>query len=176
MPVDAEKNKGAQWATPDDQRPTGFGRFLRRTSMDELPQLFNVLKGEMSIVGPRPERPVFVEEFKKEIPDYMQKHLVKAGITGWAQVNGWRGDTDLNTRIEYDIYYIENWSILFDLKIIAMTFITNIMSYVIIIDIGIIMLFVIKLTSFKYKFMRFLYYQIDLFRWILAYYKEDNRN
>ena len=128
MPVDAEKNKGAQWATPDDQRPTGFGRFLRRTSMDELPQLFNVLKGEMSIVGPRPERPVFVEEFKKEIPDYMQKHLVKAGITGWAQVNGWRGDTDLNTRIEYDIYYIENWSILFDLKIIAMTFIKGMIN------------------------------------------------
>ncbi len=123
MPVDAEKDKGAQWATSDDQRPTGFGRFLRRTSLDELPQLINVLKGDMSIVGPRPERPVFIEEFKTEIPDYMQKHLVKAGITGWAQVNGWRGDTDLKTRIEYDIYYIEHWSIMFDIKIMAMTFI-----------------------------------------------------
>jgi putative colanic acid biosynthesis UDP-glucose lipid carrier transferase len=123
MPVDAEWDKGAQWATSGDERPTRFGRFLRRTSLDELPQLINVLKGDMSIVGPRPERPVFIEEFKKEIPDYMQKHLVKAGITGWAQVNGWRGDTDLKTRIEYDIYYIEHWSIMLDIKIMAMTLI-----------------------------------------------------
>ena len=123
MPVDAEWDKGAQWATSGDERPTRFGRFLRRTSLDELPQLINVLKGDMSIVGPRPERPVFIEEFKTEIPDYMQKHLVKAGITGWAQVNGWRGDTDLKTRIEYDIYYIEHWSIMFDIKIMVMTFI-----------------------------------------------------
>ena len=123
MPVDAERDKGAQWATSGDERPTRFGRFLRRTSLDELPQLINVLKGDMSIVGPRPERPVFIEEFKKEIPDYMQKHLVKAGITGWAQVNGWRGDTDLKTRIEYDIYYIEHWSIMLDIKIMAMTLI-----------------------------------------------------
>ena len=123
MPVDAEWDKGAQWATSGDERPTRFGRFLRRTSLDELPQLINVLKGDMSIVGPRPERPVFIEEFKTEIPDYMQKHLVKAGITGWAQVNGWRGDTDLKTRIEYDIYYIEHWSIMLDIKIMAMTLI-----------------------------------------------------
>ena len=123
MVVDAERDKGAQWATSGDERPTRFGRFLRRTSLDELPQLINVLKGDMSIVGPRPERPVFIEEFKKEIPDYMQKHLVKAGITGWAQVNGWRGDTDLKTRIEYDIYYIEHWSIMLDIKIMAMTLI-----------------------------------------------------
>ena len=123
MPMGAEQSKGAQWATSGDQRPTRFGRFLRRTSLDELPQLINVLKGDMSIVGPRPERPVFIEEFKTEIPDYMQKHLGKAGITGWAQVNGWRGDTDLKTRIEFDIYYIENWSIILDIKIMAMTLI-----------------------------------------------------
>jgi putative colanic acid biosynthesis UDP-glucose lipid carrier transferase len=121
MPVNAEQSKGAQWATAGDQRTTLFGHFLRRTSLDELPQLINVIKGEMSIVGPRPERPVFIEEFRTEIPDYMQKHLVKAGITGWAQVNGWRGDTDLGTRIKYDIYYIENWSISLDLKIMIMT-------------------------------------------------------
>ena len=121
MPVNAEQSKGAQWATAGDQRTTLFGHFLRRTSLDELPQLINVIKGEMSIVGPRPERPVFIEEFRTEIPDYMQKHLVKAGITGWAQVNGWRGDTDLGTRIKYDLYYIENWSISLDLKIIIMT-------------------------------------------------------
>lgn len=121
MHVDAEQIKGAQWTTAGDQRTTLFGHFLRRTSLDELPQLINVIKGEMSIVGPRPERPVFIEEFRTEIPDYMQKHLVKAGITGWAQVNGWRGDTDLGTRIKYDIYYIENWSILLDLKIMIMT-------------------------------------------------------
>jgi putative colanic acid biosynthesis UDP-glucose lipid carrier transferase len=121
MPVNAEQSKGAQWATAGDQRTTLFGHFLRRTSLDELPQLVNVIKGEMSIVGPRPERPVFIEEFRTEIPDYMQKHLVKAGITGWAQVNGWRGDTDLGTRIKYDLYYIENWSISLDLKIMIMT-------------------------------------------------------
>ncbi len=121
MPVNAEQSKGAQWATAGDQRTTLFGHFLRRTSLDELPQLINVIKGEMSIVGPRPERPVFIEEFRTEIPDYMQKHLVKAGITGWAQVNGWRGDTDLGTRIKYDLYYIENWSISLDLKIMIMT-------------------------------------------------------
>ncbi len=121
MPVGSEKKTGARWATKEDNRATAFGGFLRRTSLDELPQLFNVLKGDMSIVGPRPERPVFIEQFKHEIPDYMQRHLVKAGITGWAQVNGWRGNTDLATRIEYDIYYIENWSVMFDLKIMIKT-------------------------------------------------------
>lgn len=121
MPVDAEKDCGPRWASPDDNRPTRFGALLRKTSLDELPQFINVLKGEMSIVGPRPERPVFVEKFKEEIPDYMKKHLVKAGITGWAQVNGWRGNTDLSKRIEYDLYYIENWSLWLDLKIILMT-------------------------------------------------------
>ncbi len=121
MPVDAEEKSGAVWAKAGEKRATRFGAFLRRTSLDELPQFINVLKGDMSIVGPRPERPVFVEKFKDEIPLYMQKHLVKAGITGWAQVNGWRGDTDLRKRIEYDLYYIEHWSLWFDLKIIILT-------------------------------------------------------
>lgn len=121
MNMDAESETGAVWAKPDDDRTTRFGRFLRSTSLDELPQFFNVLKGDMSIVGPRPERPVFVEKFKQEVPGYMQKHKVKAGITGWAQVNGWRGDTDLLMRIEHDLYYIEHWSLLFDFKIILLT-------------------------------------------------------
>lgn len=121
MPVGAESNGGPVWATESDPRPTRTGSFLRKTSLDELPQFINVLKGEMSIVGPRPERPVFVEKFKNEIPGYMKKHLVKAGITGWAQVNGWRGNTDLKKRIEYDLYYIEHWSIWLDFKIILLT-------------------------------------------------------
>ena len=120
MPVHAEKN-GIQWGGSAQKATTQFGRFIRRTSLDELPQFINVLRGEMSIVGPRPERPVFVEQFKHEVPDYMKKHMVKAGITGWAQVNGWRGDTDLNARIEHDLYYIENWSLWLDLKIILLT-------------------------------------------------------
>ena len=120
MHVDAEKD-GVRWGGAATKTTTRFGQFLRRTSLDELPQFINVLKGDMSIVGPRPERPLFVEQFKEEIPDYMKKHLVKAGITGWAQVNGWRGDTDLKTRIEYDLYYIENWSLWFDIKIILLT-------------------------------------------------------
>ncbi|MBA3504660.1 MAG: sugar transferase, partial [Betaproteobacteria bacterium] len=98
-----------------------FGRWLRRYSLDELPQLINVFRGDMSLVGPRPERPEFVKQFRQEIPGYMQKHLVKAGITGWAQVNDLRGDTDLTRRIEYDLYYIDNWSIWFDLRILALT-------------------------------------------------------
>lgn len=121
MPVDSEQVSGAVWATSSDRRATPVGAFLRRTSLDELPQFWNVLKGDMSIVGPRPERPVFVEKFKNEIPRYMQKHMVKAGITGWAQVNGWRGDTDLETRIEHDLHYIDNWSLWLDLRIIVMT-------------------------------------------------------
>lgn len=119
MPVDMESG-GVIWGAKDKE-PTKFGRFLRRTSIDELPQFINVLRGEMSIVGPRPERPVFVDKFKDEVPGYMQKHLVKAGITGWAQVNGWRGDTDLSKRIEYDLFYIEHWSLWFDTKIIILT-------------------------------------------------------
>ncbi|MGJ7511019.1 undecaprenyl-phosphate glucose phosphotransferase [Variovorax sp. GT1P44] len=121
MPVDAEQKTGAVWAKAGESRSTRVGAFLRKTSLDEFPQFINVLLGDMSIVGPRPERPVFVEQFKNEIPDYMKKHMVKAGITGWAQVNGWRGSTDLAKRIEYDIYYIENWSLKFDLQIIALT-------------------------------------------------------
>ncbi|WP_399678100.1 undecaprenyl-phosphate glucose phosphotransferase [Xenophilus sp.] len=121
MPVDAEQRSGAVWAKAGEQRATRVGAFLRRTSLDELPQFINVLMGDMSIVGPRPERPVFVEKFKNEIPAYMKKHMVKAGITGWAQINGWRGSTDLAKRIECDIFYIQHWSLGFDLWIIFLT-------------------------------------------------------
>lgn len=122
MPVDAEAASGAVWARPGEKRATRFGALLRKTSLDELPQLINVLLGDMSIVGPRPERPDFVEVFKEQVPNYMKKHMVKAGITGWAQVNGWRGDTDLNQRIEHDLYYIQHWSLWFDLEIALRTF------------------------------------------------------
>ncbi len=125
MPVGVEHGTGPIWAGPGDNRATRFGAFLRKASLDELPQLINVLKGEMSIVGPRPERPVFVDKFKDEVPNYMRKHMVKAGITGWAQVNGWRGDTDLNKRIEHDLYYIRNWSVWFDLRIAVQTVVTG---------------------------------------------------
>ncbi len=121
MMVNAEENTGPVWAKENDERKTTIGTFLRRTNLDELPQFFNVLKGDMSIVGPRPERPVFVEQFKKSIPQYMLRHKMKAGITGWAQINGWRGNTSIEKRIEYDLYYIENWSLMFDIKIILMT-------------------------------------------------------
>ena len=110
---------------PDNERLTPFGKTLRSTSLDELPELWNVLKGDMSLVGPRPERPQFVEKFKEEIPRYMVKHQVRPGLTGWAQVNGLRGDSSIKKRIEYDIYYIENWTIGFDIKIILMTFFTG---------------------------------------------------
>jgi putative colanic acid biosysnthesis UDP-glucose lipid carrier transferase len=128
MPVDAESATGPTWAKPEEDRATPFGRFLRRWSLDELPQFFNVLMGEMSIVGPRPERPEFIERFRDQIPGYMQKHLVKAGITGWAQVNDLRGNTDLGKRIEYDLFYIENWSVWFDLRIILMTLVQVVKS------------------------------------------------
>ncbi len=118
---DAERETGPVWAREDDPRRTAVGRVLRRSNIDELPQLWNVLKGEMSIVGPRPERPLFVAQFKHKIPQYMLRHKVKAGITGWAQVNGWRGNTSIEKRIEYDLYYIENWSVRLDLKIIWLT-------------------------------------------------------
>ncbi len=121
MPVEAEQETGPVWASKLDKRATPFGAFLRKTSLDELPQLFNGLKGEMSLIGPRPERPMFVERYKDEVPHYMKKHLVKAGLTGWAQVHGWRGNTCLHTRIEHDLYYIENWSLWLDIKIIVMT-------------------------------------------------------
>lgn len=120
MPVDVEKS-GVHWGGARTKQLSRFGSFIRSTSLDELPQFINVFTGNMSIVGPRPERTVFVEKFKSEIPGYMQKHMVKAGITGWAQINGWRGDTDLEKRIECDLWYIENWSIVLDLKIIFMT-------------------------------------------------------
>lgn len=113
------------WTVKNDPRVTAVGKILRKTSLDELPQLFNILKGDMSLVGPRPERPLFVEKFKEEIPRYMVKHQVRPGLTGWAQVNGLRGDTSIKKRIEYDIYYIENWTLGFDIKIIIMTFFTG---------------------------------------------------
>jgi len=121
MHVDAEAETGPVWALPDDPRRTPLGAFLRRTSFDELPQIFNVLRGEMSLVGPRPERPRFVEEFRRRVPGYMLRHKVKAGITGWAQINGWRGNTSIERRIECDLYYIERWSLSFDLKILLQT-------------------------------------------------------
>lgn len=121
MSKDAECD-GPGWTTKGDSRVTLIGRWLRSLSLDELPQLFNVLRGDMSIVGPRPERPVFIEEFRKRIPGYMLRHKVPAGITGWAQVHGWRGDTSIEKRIEHDLYYIENWSLLLDIKILLLTF------------------------------------------------------
>lgn len=128
MPVNVEAATGAVWAKPNENRATPFGALLRKTSLDELPQLINVLNGDMSLVGPRPERPQFVEVFKDEVPNYMKKHMVKAGITGWAQVNGWRGDTDLHKRIEHDLYYIQNWSVWFDLVIAAKTVFTGMVN------------------------------------------------
>ncbi len=121
MRVGAESATGAKWAEKDDPRRTRVGRFIRETSLDELPQLFNVLLGDMSVVGPRPERPQFVEQFRAEFPHYMLRHKVRAGITGWAQVHGWRGNTSMRMRIEHDLYYIENWSLMLDLKILFMT-------------------------------------------------------
>jgi len=128
MPVEAEANTGPVWASKGDTRATPLGSFLRKTSLDELPQLFNVLQGKMSLIGPRPERPMFVEKYKEEIPHYMKKHLVKAGLTGWAQVHGWRGNTCLHTRIEHDLYYIENWSLWLDIKIIIMTILRGLIN------------------------------------------------
>ena len=122
MPVNAESNTGAVWAKKEDHRATKVGMFLRATSLDELPQFINVLKGDMSIVGPRPERPVFINDFKDKVPGYMLRHKMKAGITGWAQVNGWRGNTSIEKRIEHDLYYIQNWSLRLDFKIMFMTF------------------------------------------------------
>ncbi|CAN5663381.1 undecaprenyl-phosphate glucose phosphotransferase [soil metagenome] len=121
MYLGAEDETGPIWARDNDPRCTPVGRWLRRLDLDELPQLWNVLRGDMSIVGPRPERPYFVEQFKHRIPQYMLRHKVKAGITGWAQVNGWRGNTSLEKRIEYDLYYIENWSVGLDIKIMWLT-------------------------------------------------------
>jgi exopolysaccharide biosynthesis polyprenyl glycosylphosphotransferase len=121
MRVNAEASSGPVWAIKDDPRRTRVGSFLRNWSIDELPQAWNVLVGDMSIVGPRPERPTFVREFKHKIPRYMLRHRVKAGITGWAQVHGWRGNTSIKKRINYDLYYIQNWTLALDLKILWMT-------------------------------------------------------
>lgn len=121
MRVAADNSADTGWTTAGDPRKTKFGAFIRKTSLDELPQFFNVLAGEMSVVGPRPERPFFVEQFREQIPKYMVKHQVKPGITGWAQVNGWRGDTSIHKRIECDIYYIENWDLILDIKIMILT-------------------------------------------------------
>ena len=121
MRIDAEASSGPVWARRDDPRSTPIGSFLRKTSMDELPQLLNVLKGEMSLVGPRPERPFFVDQFRAKVPKYLDRHRVKTGMTGWAQVNGLRGDTSIEERIKYDLYYIENWSFTLDFKILLRT-------------------------------------------------------
>lgn len=124
----AEKSTGAVWATKDDPRRTRLGAFLRRNSLDELPQLINVLIGQMSLVGPRPERPKFVGRFKENIPRYMARHKIKSGITGWAQVNGLRGDTSIEERTKYDLYYVENWSLMFDIKVIIITLFQTLFS------------------------------------------------
>jgi putative colanic acid biosynthesis UDP-glucose lipid carrier transferase len=121
MRVDAESGTGPVWAQEHDPRRTEFGAFLRRWSIDELPQLINVLKGEMSLVGPRPERPYFVAQFSQELPDYMQRHGVLPGLTGWAQLNGLRGNTSISMRLDFDLYYIRRWSVWFDLFILLMT-------------------------------------------------------
>jgi Undecaprenyl-phosphate glucose phosphotransferase len=121
MCEDAEAESGPVWADAADPRRTAFGAFLRKTSLDELPQLFNVLLGDMSLVGPRPERPVFIEQFRRTIPNYMARHAVKAGMTGWAQVNGWRGNTSLRKRVQFDLYYISHWNPWFDIRILALT-------------------------------------------------------
>ncbi|MCI8464322.1 MAG: undecaprenyl-phosphate glucose phosphotransferase [Lachnospiraceae bacterium] len=122
MEVQRPSEEKAAWTTKNDPRVTAVGKFIRKTSIDELPQLFNIIKGDMSLVGPRPERPHFVEKFREEVPRYMVKHQVRPGLTGWAQVNGYRGDTSITKRIEYDLYYIENWSLGLDFKIIFLTF------------------------------------------------------
>ncbi len=120
----AEQESGPIWATSNDPRTTVIGRFLRKYNLDELPQFFNVLRGDMSLVGPRPERPYFVNKFKGEIPNYMRRHMVKTGITGWAQVNGWRGDTSVDKRTEHDLYYVKHWSLFLDIKIILKTLVS----------------------------------------------------
>jgi Undecaprenyl-phosphate glucose phosphotransferase len=129
MYMNAEEETGPVWARDNDPRCTPLGRWLRKLDLDELPQLWNVLRGDMSIVGPRPERPYFVDQFKHRIPQYMLRHKVKAGITGWAQVNGWRGNTSLEKRIEYDLYYIENWSVGLDIKIMWLTLLRGLQKH-----------------------------------------------
>lgn len=122
MEVQDPNKEKKGWTVKNDPRVTTVGKIIRKTSIDELPQLFNILKGDMSLVGPRPERPFFVEKFREEIPRYMVKHQVRPGLTGWAQINGYRGDTSIRKRIEHDLYYIENWTLGLDFKIIFLTF------------------------------------------------------
>ncbi|MBL7074508.1 undecaprenyl-phosphate glucose phosphotransferase [candidate division KSB1 bacterium] len=122
MKQDAESSTGPIWASQNDQRVTKVGKFLRRLSLDEIPQLINVLNGEMSLVGPRPERPFFVKKFSNQVSKYLERHRVKSGMTGWAQVNGWRGNTSIEERTKFDVFYVENWSLVFDIKIILKTF------------------------------------------------------
>ena len=121
MEVQTQSEEKKGWTVKNDPRVTPVGRFIRKTSIDELPQLFNVLKGDMSLIGPRPERPQFVEKFREEIPRYMVKHQVRPGMTGWAQVNGYRGNTSIRKRIDCDLYYIENWTVGLDIKILFLT-------------------------------------------------------
>jgi lipopolysaccharide/colanic/teichoic acid biosynthesis glycosyltransferase len=128
MRANAEAGTGAVMTTENDPRRTRIGEFLRKTNLDELPQLWNILIGEMSLVGPRPERPEFVEQFKHTIPNYMARHAVKAGLTGWAQVNGWRGNSSLRRRVQYDLYYITHWNPLFDLRIMILTVVSMVLG------------------------------------------------
>jgi exopolysaccharide biosynthesis polyprenyl glycosylphosphotransferase len=129
MRDNAEDDTGPRWAVEDDPRRTRVGAFLRRHNLDELPQFWNVLKGNMSLVGPRPERPHFVEQFKEDISRYMWRHVYKPGMTGWAQINGLRGNTDIGERIKYDLYYLENWSLAFDFKILVQTLVKTDNAY-----------------------------------------------
>jgi exopolysaccharide biosynthesis polyprenyl glycosylphosphotransferase len=128
MRVSESSDSDTRWTTEADPRRTRLGTFLRKTSLDELPQFINVLKGDMSVVGPRPERPHFVRQFLEDITRYNHRHCLKVGITGWAQVNGWRGDTSIDKRVEYDLYYLQNWSFMFDLRIIVMTVFSALIS------------------------------------------------
>jgi len=124
MHVTARNQSDTTWTRPHDPRRTRLGEILRRSSIDELPQFLNVLKGDMSVVGPRPERPYFVDKFLGEVRRYNHRHALKVGITGWAQVHGWRGDTSIEKRVEHDLYYLRNWSFVFDLRIVVMTFLS----------------------------------------------------
>ena len=128
MRTGLKSESDTQWTRPEDSRKTVFGSLLRKTSLDELPQFINVLKGDMSVVGPRPERPHFVHKFLQEIARYNNRHALKVGITGWAQVNGLRGDTSIEKRVEYDLYYLQNWSLVFDLQIIVMTIFSGVIN------------------------------------------------